>query len=224
MEIERKEFAKKFSEFSRKSFEKKKVVELKCIKLSQQVSDFEKVIRMERDKFEKEKRKIIEQKCIKKDFEKENNVFETEIATLTRKLSELSSTILKEKNAKVELHKKYDTLSKERNYLSTKIKKLKEIMFKVKLVESETPESIAQSPRDDLAASECSFKLARSSIFTNGSNNPLFDVNDNHTSEHKDQIHPSNLFYDKNVNGSGNIKKNESQKKRFWRKKDEKEK
>ncbi|KAI3746307.1 hypothetical protein L6452_08734 [Arctium lappa] len=171
LEREIKAYAKKFSDFSRKAFEEKKVVELKCIKLSQQVSEFEK----------------------------------TEIAKLTKKLSEMSSTILKEKNAKAELHKKFDILSMERNCLTSKIKELEEIMFKVKLTEHKTPESIAQSPRDDQAGSECSFKTASSSNFMNVSHNPLFDSDDSHTSALKDNICPSNLFYDKNVDGSGNI-------------------
>ncbi|KAI3758609.1 hypothetical protein L6452_06176 [Arctium lappa] len=42
IEKERKDFAKKFSDFSRKSFEEKKALELRCVKISQQVSDFEK--------------------------------------------------------------------------------------------------------------------------------------------------------------------------------------
>ncbi|KAI3667382.1 hypothetical protein L6452_42438 [Arctium lappa] len=41
-ETKEKSFAKKFSEFSRKCAEEKKEVELKCKKLSQQVSDFQK--------------------------------------------------------------------------------------------------------------------------------------------------------------------------------------
>ncbi|KAI3746750.1 hypothetical protein L6452_09189 [Arctium lappa] len=97
-------------------------------------------------------------------------------------------------------------------------------MFKVKLTDHKTPESIAQSPRDDPAASECSFKLAASSIFTHVSINTLFDSTDSHTSKSNDQIRLSNLFYDKNVDGSGNIKKNKSQKKMTWRKIDEKDK
>ncbi|KAI3684952.1 hypothetical protein L6452_34181 [Arctium lappa] len=211
MEKERKEFAKKFSEFSRKAFEEKKSMELKCIKLSQ--TSF------------KLREKISEQRNnVEKDFEEERKVFETEIAKLNKKLSELSTNILKEKNAKAELHKKFDLIAKERNCLSTKIKELEEIMFKVKLTGHKTPKSIAQSPRDDLAVSECSFKSATSSIFPDVSNNPFFDVNDNHTSILKEQIHPSNLFYDKNVDGSGNIKKSKSQQKRFWRRKDEKDK
>ncbi|KAI3746684.1 hypothetical protein L6452_09123 [Arctium lappa] len=56
-EKENKGFAQKFSEFSRKTFEENKVVDLKCTKLSQQVTDFEKVTIMERDKFAKEKKK-----------------------------------------------------------------------------------------------------------------------------------------------------------------------
>ncbi|KAI3735552.1 hypothetical protein L6452_15058 [Arctium lappa] len=221
---ERKDFAKKFSDFSRKAFEEKKVVEMKCIKLSQQVSDFEKVIILERDKFEKEQKKIVETKTVKKDFTKEKIVFETEIAKLTKKLYELSSTILKEKNAKAELHKKFDILSNERNCLTSKIKELEEIMFTVKLTEHKTPESIGQSPRDDQAGSECSFKTTSSSNFMNVSHNPLFDSDDSHTSALKDNICPSNLFYEKNVDGSGNIQKKESQKKMTWRKKDEKDK
>ncbi|KAI3719301.1 hypothetical protein L6452_20197 [Arctium lappa] len=62
-EIKEKSFAKKFSEFSRKCADEKKEVELKCIKLSQQVSAFEKLIILEREKFAKEK-KAIEQKNV----------------------------------------------------------------------------------------------------------------------------------------------------------------
>ncbi|KAI3672906.1 hypothetical protein L6452_39007 [Arctium lappa] len=195
---------------------------LKCVKLSQQVSDFEKVIILERDKDEKEK-KIAEQKNVNKDFSKEKKVLETEIAKLTRKLSELSTNILKEKKTKSELHKKFDLIAKERNSLSSKIKELEEVVFKVKLTEHKTPESIAQSSRDDLADSEGSLKTASISHFSNVSNNPLFCEIDDHTSEHKDQIRPSNIFYEKDVDGLGNFKKNESQKKRFWRREDEKD-
>ncbi|KAI3667236.1 hypothetical protein L6452_42285 [Arctium lappa] len=104
----KKSFAKKFSDFSRKCADEKKEVELKCIKLSQQVSDFQKVIILEREKFEKEK-KAIEQKNVgffkeiygqrndaEKGFEEERSMFETEIKGLTSKLSELSEKALKE--------------------------------------------------------------------------------------------------------------------------------
>ncbi|KAI3685596.1 hypothetical protein L6452_34845 [Arctium lappa] len=89
--------------FSRKCADEKKTVELKCIKLSHQISDFEKVIILERENFAKEK-KLIEQKNVgifkeisghrtngEMDFEEERNIFETEIKKLTSKLSELST-------------------------------------------------------------------------------------------------------------------------------------
>ncbi|KAI3770905.1 hypothetical protein L6452_02053 [Arctium lappa] len=91
LEKEKKEFAKKFSEFSRKSVEEKKTVELKCIKLSQQVSDFEKVIIIEREKFAQDKKEIEQKnvrffkeisdgrKNVEKYFEEERNIFEEEI-------------------------------------------------------------------------------------------------------------------------------------------------
>ncbi|KAI3770393.1 hypothetical protein L6452_01524 [Arctium lappa] len=217
IEKERKEFAKKFSDFSRKAFEEKKSLELRCVKLSQQVSDFEKVIILEREKAENEKKKA-ELKDINKDFSEEKKIFETEIAKLTRKLSELLTNIMKEKNAKSELHKKFDLIEKERNSLSSKIKELEEIVFKVKLTEHNTPESIAQSPKDDLADSNSSSKTTSSSHFSNVFYNPFYDLDDCLTSKSTDQIRPSNLFYDKNVDGSGNIKKTKSQKKSFWRK------
>ncbi|KAI3681292.1 hypothetical protein L6452_36082 [Arctium lappa] len=110
-------------------------------------------------------------------------------------------------------------MTKERNSLSTKIKELEEIMFKVKLTEQKMSKSIIQSPRDDLADSECSFKTASSSHFMNVSNNPLFYSDDNHTSEHKNQIRPSNLFYVRNVDGSGKSKKTNSKEKWIWKRK-----
>ncbi|KAI3735925.1 hypothetical protein L6452_15452 [Arctium lappa] len=108
----KKEFAKKFSEFSKKSFEEKKIVELKCIKLSQQIYDFEKVIILEREKFVKEKKEIqqknvgffkeisSQRKDAEKGFEEERTMFEAEIRKLTVKLSELSESALKEKKTK----------------------------------------------------------------------------------------------------------------------------
>ncbi|KAI3707058.1 hypothetical protein L6452_25246 [Arctium lappa] len=222
IEKERKEFAKKFSDFSRKAFEEKKALELRCVKLSQQVSDFEKVIIIEREKAENEKKKY-ELKKANTDFLEEKKIFEMEIAKLTGKLAELSTNIMKEKNAKSELHKKFDLIEKERNSLSSKIKELEEIVFKVKLTEHKTPESIAQSPKDDLVDSNSSSKTASSSHVSNVFYNPFCDSDDSLTSKSTDQIHPSNLFYDKNVDGLGNFKKTKSQKKSFWRRDDEKE-
>ncbi|KAI3669466.1 hypothetical protein L6452_40702 [Arctium lappa] len=112
---------------------------------------------MERDKFEKEKTKVEQKnvdvfkeisdkrKSVEKDFEEERKVFETEIRMLTRKFSKISTTTMKEKNAKSELHKKSVTL--------------------------------------------------------------------------KDQIRPSNLFYDRNVDGSGKSKKSYGKEKMVWRRK-----
>ncbi|KAI3771073.1 hypothetical protein L6452_02226 [Arctium lappa] len=126
-EKEKKEFAKKFSEFSRKSFEEKKTFKLKCGKLTKQISDFEKVIILEREKFEKEK-KLIEQKNVgffkeisdgrknvENGFEEEISIFEIKIKKLTEKLSELSTNALKEQKAKSELNKEIDLHIKEKN-------------------------------------------------------------------------------------------------------------
>ncbi|KAI3672555.1 hypothetical protein L6452_38646 [Arctium lappa] len=90
-------------------------------------------------------------------------------------------------------------------------------MFKVKLTDQKTPESIVQSPRDDVANSEYSFKTSMSSHFVNVSNNPLIDSDDNHTSKHKDQIRPSNLFYNKLFDGSGKHKRTNDKEKWIWR-------
>ncbi|KAI3665031.1 hypothetical protein L6452_43647 [Arctium lappa] len=199
-----------------------KSLELKCVKLSQQVSDFEKVIILEREKVEKEK-KISEQNKVNIDFSEEKKVFETEIAKLTRELSELSTIILKEKKTNFELQKKFDQIEKERNSLSSKIKELEESVFKVKLTDHKTPESIAQSPRDDQTDSDCSLKKTSSSHFSNVFYNPFCDLDDGLTSKSTDQIHSSNLFFDKNVDGSGNLKKTKSRKKSFWRRDDEKD-
>ncbi|KAI3667058.1 hypothetical protein L6452_42100 [Arctium lappa] len=193
IEKERKDFAKKFSDFSRKAFEEKKALELRCVKLSQQVSDFEKVIILEREKAENEKKKV-DLKDIKTDFSEEKKIFEIEIAKLTEKLSELSTNIMKEKNAKSELHKKFDLIEKERN------------------------KSIAQSPRDDQTDSDYSLKKASSSHVSNVFYNPFCDSDDSLTSKSTNQIRPSNLFYDKNIDDSGNFKKTECQKKSYWRK------
>ncbi|KAI3669133.1 hypothetical protein L6452_40357 [Arctium lappa] len=133
-----KSFTKKFSDFSRKCADEKKKVELKCIKLSQQVSDFQKVIILEREKFAKEK-KAIEQKNVgffkeisgqrndtEKGFEEERSMFEAEIKKLTNKLSELSERVLKEQKTKSEFTKKIDLLVKERDNFASTIKVLEQ--------------------------------------------------------------------------------------------------
>ncbi|KAI3715248.1 hypothetical protein L6452_22221 [Arctium lappa] len=170
-----KSFAKKFSEFSRKCVDEKKEVELKCIKLSQQVSDFQKVIILEREKFATEK-KAIEQKNVsvfkeisgqrnnaEKGFEEERSMFETEIKRLTAKLSELSEKALKEQRTKPGFTKKIDLLVKERDNFASTIKVLE------KSVSSTNQKSV--SPQRSVK----SF----------------------------DRIRKTNLFYDSNIDGSG---------------------
>ncbi|KAI3729938.1 hypothetical protein L6452_18611 [Arctium lappa] len=197
-------------EKKRKDFEKDNV-ELK--KKISELEDQMKKEKKERVDFEKERKAYAQ----KDKFEKEKKKAEQKNVGVFKEISEQRKNVEKdfEEGRKV---------FEERNNLSSKIKEIEEIMFKVNVTEQKTPESIVQSPRDDLAESECSFKTASSSRFTNVSNNPLFDSDDSHTSKSKDQIRPSNLFYDKHVDGSCNIKKNKSQQKMFWRRKDEKEK
>ncbi|KAI3681380.1 hypothetical protein L6452_36174 [Arctium lappa] len=146
------QFAKKFSDFSRKCADEKKEVELKCIKLSQQVSDFQKVIILEREKFAKEK-KANEQKNVgffkeisgqrnyaEKGFEEERNMFETS-----------------------EFTKKFDLLVQQRDKFASTIKVL---------------EKSVSSSNQKPVSSQRSVKSF-------------------------DQIHKTNLFYDRNIDGSG---------------------
>ncbi|KAI3718227.1 hypothetical protein L6452_19089 [Arctium lappa] len=56
-------YAQKLSDFSKKASQEKKDLELICIKLSKQVSEFEKIVITERDTFAKE-RKVLEDKVI----------------------------------------------------------------------------------------------------------------------------------------------------------------
>ncbi|KAI3718144.1 hypothetical protein L6452_18996 [Arctium lappa] len=203
-EIEKKSFAKKFSDFSRKSCEEKKAVELKCIKLSQQVNDFEKVIILEREKFAKE-RKAIEQKNVglfkeisdgrknvENGFEEERNIFEEEIKNLTEKLSELSESALKEKKTKSEFKKNIDLLIVERDSFASKFKELEEIVSKVVVTEQTTPESQIHTPRNNSA----DFKKTASSSHQK-------PVSSKRSVKSYDQIHTTNLFYDRNIDGSG---------------------
>ncbi|KAI3693072.1 hypothetical protein L6452_32900 [Arctium lappa] len=174
-ETKEKSFAKKFSEFSRKCADEKKEVELKCIKLSQQVSDFQKVIILEREKFATEK-KAIEQKNVsvfkeisgqrnnaEKGFEEERSMFEMEIKKLTAKLSELSEKALKEQRTKSEFTNKIDLLVKERDNFASTIKVLEK----------------------------------------NVSNTNQKYVSPQRTVKSFDQIRKTNLFFDSNIDGSG---------------------
>ncbi|KAI3681241.1 hypothetical protein L6452_36030 [Arctium lappa] len=107
-----------------------------------------------------------QRKNFEKDFEEERKIFESEISKLTKLISELSTKAMKEQNMKSDFQKKIDLLMKERNSLSSKIIELEEIISKVILTEQKTLNSIVQTPRDDSADSECSFKAASSSYQT----------------------------------------------------------
>ncbi|KAI3666973.1 hypothetical protein L6452_42014 [Arctium lappa] len=165
---------KKFSEFSRKSSDEKKAVELKCIKLSQQISDFVKVIMLEREKFAKEK-KAIEQKN-----------------KLTAKLSELSECALKDQKAKSEFHEKIDLLTEEKNSYFSEIKELEDIVSNVVVTEHTTSESQIHTPRNNSA----DFKETVSSSHQK-------TVSTRRTVNSFDQIRTTNIFYYQNVDGSG---------------------
>ncbi|KAI3664963.1 hypothetical protein L6452_43578 [Arctium lappa] len=193
-ELEKKlsEFKKKIADLSKKSVEEKKTLELKCLMLSQKVEDFEKVIILERDQLAKEK-KATEQKGARKDFEKDRNMFEAAITKLNAKLSELSKNAQKEKKKKCELETKIDLLVKERNSYSSKVKELQDIISKtVVMTERTTPEPKIHSPRNNSVGSN---KPAASSH----QKTALFKK----SVKSSNQIHSTNLFYDRNIDCSG---------------------
>ncbi|KAI3771817.1 hypothetical protein L6452_02986 [Arctium lappa] len=166
-----KDSTQKLSDFSKKAIQEKKDLELRCLKLSKQVSEFEKIFcktylkkkenhfnkrkkSFEMEKKNAEKRNIgifkeISQKTknMEKDFEQERLNFESKISKLTSKISVLSSDIQKEQMARTDLKKKFDTISDERNILSKKIKYLKAI--NVELSEKISADVINQSPLDN---------------------------------------------------------------------------
>src|SRR5581483_11081834 len=76
----------------------------------------------------------------KSDFEDEKRVFETEVRKLTRRLSELSSDIMKEQKMNSDLKKKFDETVEEKNVLSAMVKDLEDIVFKVNLNEQKSPD------------------------------------------------------------------------------------
>ncbi|KAI3735513.1 hypothetical protein L6452_15013 [Arctium lappa] len=236
------------SEISKKTLQEKKDLELRCIKLSKQVSDFEKILITKRDTFAKE-RKVLEDKNtefskqisvlqdllekerqffkekkksfesekknsekrnvgifneisdksknLQKDFEQERSYFETEISKLMSKISVLSSDILKEQLARSDLKKKFDTITSERNILVAKMKDLE--AANVNLSEKISADVINQSPVDNSTESVCSFKTASSSIHDK---NAFKKKNVKLITIKSSQIRPSNLFYDKSVDGS----------------------
>lgn len=190
-----------------------KSCDMKNCQLLKQIYDFEQVLVLERDKFEKERtefqteRKGFESKSVefslkisdlekilakeREEFECKKNVFQNEIKKLTKNLSDLSTNFMKEQKVKSDLQKKYDLFFKENNVLINKVKELEDIVFNVDVSKQASPDTIDQTPLANSTESECSFKTASSSIFKNISLNELKRSND----FSKDQIHPSNLFY-----------------------------
>lgn len=208
--LERDKFEKERTEFQteRKGFESKSV------EFSLKISDLEKILAKEREEFEckknvfqkensvfeKKKTEMLNEfslkinkleKELEDNFSDERKIFQNEIKKLTKNLSDLSTNFMKEQKVKSDLQKKYDLFFKENNVLINKVKELEDIVFNVDVSKQASPDTIDQTPLANSTESECSFKTASSSIFKNISLNELKRSND----FSKDQIHPSNLFY-----------------------------
>ncbi|KAJ9545106.1 hypothetical protein OSB04_024813 [Centaurea solstitialis] len=214
VEFEFEEESKGF-EKERKSFEEKSVLFRKKIanlevQLSDERSAFkrkEHLLKCEIKGFEQLIAELKKPTFEKNDFEEEKRVFETEVRKLTLRLSELSSDIMKEQIISSNLKKKLDETVEEKNLLSAMVKDLEDIVFKVNLNEPKSPDIIVQSPYVDYADSVCSFKTAPSSLHADVSSTKSFTPTN--------QIRPSNLFYDHQIDGSG---KNHSKKGKFvWK-------
>ncbi|KAJ9541827.1 hypothetical protein OSB04_028333 [Centaurea solstitialis] len=177
-------------EKERKAFEEKSVLFRKKIanlevQLSDERSAFkrkEHLLKCEIKGFEQLIAELKKPTFEKNDFEEEKRVFKAEI---------MSSNLKKKLNETVE----------EKNLLSAMVKDLEDIVFKVNLNEPKSPDVIVQSPYVDYADSVCSFKTAPSSLHADVSSTKSFTPTN--------QIRPSNLFYDHQIDGSG---KNHSKK------------
>ncbi|KAI3735700.1 hypothetical protein L6452_15208 [Arctium lappa] len=86
-------------------------------------------------------------KNMETNFEQERLHFESEISKLKSKINVLSADVQKEQMVKSDLKQKFDTLTSERNILSTKIKDLE--AANVNLSEKITADVISQSPVDN---------------------------------------------------------------------------
>ncbi|KAI3758498.1 hypothetical protein L6452_06062 [Arctium lappa] len=139
-------------------------------------------------------------KNLQKDFELERLHFESEISKLKSKITVLSSDVQKEQKAKSDLEIKFDTLTFERNILFKKINDLE--AANSELSEKITADVINQSPIDNSTESVCSFKTASSSIHEK---NVLKKKSVKPQTVKSNQIRPSNLFYDKSVDGLANF-------------------
>ncbi|KAI3758822.1 hypothetical protein L6452_06394 [Arctium lappa] len=196
----------KLSELSKKTLQEKKDLELRCSKLSKQVSEFEKIVITKRDTFAKE-RQVLENKItelpkqistLQDLLEKERQNFKEKKKSfeLEKKDAEKRNT----KKAKSDLKIKFDTLTSERNTLSEKIKNLE--VANSELSEKIRADVIDQSPVDNSTESVCSFKTTSSSIHEKNVFNKKSVKSNNVNSN---QIRPSNLFYDKSVDGSASL-------------------
>ncbi|KAI3758485.1 hypothetical protein L6452_06049 [Arctium lappa] len=105
------------------------------------------------------------------------------------KISILSSNILKQQKARSDLKIKFDILSE-------KIKSLE--AANIELSDKVTADVISQSPVDNSTESVCSFKTTSSSIHDK---NVLKNKSVKPQIVKSNQIKPSNLFYDKSVDG-----------------------
>ncbi|KAI3771253.1 hypothetical protein L6452_02413 [Arctium lappa] len=123
--------------------------------------------------------------------------FEDKIFALEAKNAELLKNILKEQKDRYDLKHKFDTLNSERNILAAKIKDLE--APNVNLSEKSTADVISQSPVTNSTESVCSFKTTSSSIHDK---NVLKKKSVKPQTVKSSQIRPSNLFYDKSVDGS----------------------
>ena len=166
---------------------KRQVLEKRNIMLSKQVSDFEKIVIVERNRFEKRREesdkeilelqkkifelqknmedkrtKLSEEKNgVENKFEEERKIFESEIKKLTSKLSGLSTDMMKEQRTKSDLQMKVNLIDAKRNKLIAKVKEL-----------------------EDLLKS----RFSRADSYSKNN-----------------QMGPSNLFYNYSENSSGNI-------------------
>lgn len=164
--------------------EEKKRLELRSIKLSDQISDFEKVLFLEKEKFEAE-RKI---------FEKEKKDFENKIVELSKKIKDLESILEKERQEsnferkeiekiKVEGFQSKclkDDFERERRFLKSEVskltKRLSELSTEVMKEKIISLEEFVKS--NDFSNNQ----IRKSNLFYN----PLFDNSNNHVSKPSD--------------------------------------
>ncbi|KAI3693309.1 hypothetical protein L6452_33143 [Arctium lappa] len=145
-------YTKKLSEFYKKAFQEKKDLEHRCIKLSKQVSEFEKILITERDTFAKE-RKVLEDKVIelpkqisvlqdllekerqifqekKKSFDAEKKISEKRNVGIFKEISE------KNKNLEKDFEQERQIFESEISKLTTKLSVISSDILKEQIVRS----------------------------------------------------------------------------------------